>query len=406
MGVFFSSEENSVEAPSAPKKMAEAADVDKAVKVIKKVVLEPDTSTFTEITVDASLKEENFDKSSTTTLIENLEALGATKVESVFDPEITLVKPTPCGKWAGLAENGFMTAIRTAYSSHVPLMLSPDHIWTLISQGLSKHIEANAEKFRDKFVSFDGKQIIRLIRDNFVKGKQNDWAGCFDEFSHQIELIVGTEMKDKLCPTFTTTGPVARAVHELGLMDCLKSYFEYRVMTECGISKVRLRGSEADWKQLEESLAVLDELELSDWKEVLAPILDNLRRASAGEATDEHFWTTIYKAHMGGGSGSHPTVDGWSTNFFLYVNDKKRDRDNFRDLNKLYEAIQEQKKKRWSFHNPGVPQKAVPVGVSKTPFIWEYYGKEYPMHFYGGFMGAKFEDGYVSPVLGWAVGEQ
>jgi len=397
MGNFLSSDSK-----VSSKNMAEAAD---AVMDAPPAPV-ADTSTFTEITVDGSLKVEDFDEKSTTTLMANLKNLGATKVESVFDPEISLLKPPPSGKWDGLAENGFMTAVRTAYSSHVPLMLSPDHFWTLISQGLSKHIEANAEKFRDKFVDFDGKQVIEIVRDEFVKGSQNDWAGCFTEFSTQIEKFVGEKMKKKLCPTFSTTGPVARAVHELGLMDCLKSYFEYRVMTMCGISKVKLQGSVDDWKKLEESLSILDELELSDWKAVLAPILDNLRRASAGEATDKHFWTTIYKAHSGGGSGSHPTVDGWSTNFFLYINEKKQTK--FRDLKTLYNDIEEQQKqeRRWRFHNPGVPQKAVPVGVSQTPFIWNYYGKEYAMNFYGGFMGAKFEDGYVSPVLGWAVGEQ
>merc|ERR550534_1817690 len=128
----------------------------------------------------------------------------------------------------------------------------------------------------------------------------------------------------------------------------MKSYFEYEVMTLCGISKVKLQGSEDDWKKLEESLSILDELELTDWKNVLAPILDNLRRASAGKATDKHFWATIYKAHLGGGSGQHPTVDGWATNFFLYVNDKKRDR--FRVLDALYKSVEEPKQRMW--HNP------------------------------------------------------
>lgn len=366
-------------------------------------LLKGDTSTYTEIEVDMSLEEQKFDKE-TITLEDNLKALGAAEIESVFARGVKLVKPPGFGRRYCPAENGFITAIRTAYASHVPLMLAPDHFWTLISQGISKHIENNAEKFRDKFVNFDGKQTLKVARDTFVKGKQNDWAGCFTEFSAQIETYVGKEMKDRLCPTFSTTDQIARACHELGLMDCLKSYFDYRVTTDCGISKVKLQGSVDDWKKLIESLDILDELELSDWKAVLLPILDNLRRAVAGEETDEFFWTTIYKAHFGGGSGSHPTVDGWCTNFILHINGEKRDE--FRPLKTLYAAITEQKKSRWSFRNPGVPQTAVPVGLSKTPFVWQYFGKEIKMNFYGGFVGAKFEDGYVSPVLGWAVGEQ
>jgi len=394
MGGIWSSE-----TASEPKTMAEAEN-----KATPPQVLKPDTSTFTEFDVDTSLEEKEWDKEPIT-VEAILESAGAKNVESVFAPGAKVVKPPGFGKkWYGPAENGFITAIRTAYASHVPLMLSPDHIWTLISQGISKHIENNAERFRSKFVDFDGKQVLKVIRDHFIKGVQNEWDGCFTEFSQQIESFVGTEMKNKLCPTFSTTDHVAKACHELGIMDCLKSYFEYRVTTECGISKVKLQGSVDDWKMLVESLNILDELELTDWKEVLLPILDNLSRAVANKETDEYFWTTIYKSHFGGGSGSHPTVDGWCTNFFLHINGEKRK--DFRPLKLLYSEITEQKKNQWCYRNPGVPQMAVPVGLSKTPFIWEYHGNEHKMNFYGGFVGAKYEDGYISPMLGWAVGEQ
>jgi len=369
-----------------------------------------DSENFVEIEVDNSLKFEWKDADRTTTVKENLEKLGATQVESIFDPNLQLVgaEQRRGRRGYGLQENGFMTAVRVAYAYHVPLSLSPDHIWTLISQGISKHIEKNAEEFRDLFVDFDGKQIIRLRRDNFVKGKQdNDWAGCFKDFSKEIAKFIGEDMKKKLCPNFTSTSDAARACHELGLMDCMKSYFDYRVMTRCGISKVKLEGSVEDWQKLEKSLEIMKELKLESWAEVLAPILNNFTRAAAGKDTDKYFWDTIYKAHLGGGSGSHPTVDGWSTNFFLYINDVIRQDKNFRPLKTLYEEVSAQQSgHRW--HNPGVPQKAVPVGLSKTPFIWEYLSQEIDMYFYGGFVGAKYdkEEGYISPVLGWAVGEK
>jgi len=373
------------------------------------IVSPTDGSPFTEIIVDASLELENFSKT-TVSMRENLVSLGVSKVESVSEPEINLLRPPPKGCYG---EHGFITAIRTAYDSHVPLMLSPDHIWTLIAQGISKHIEHNAEKFRDLFVRFDGKQLIRIRRDEFVKGEQeNDWAGCFTECSKQIERFVGKKMKAKLCPNFSTTDPIAKACHELGMMDCLKSYFDYRYMTMCGISKVKLQGSEEDWKKLETSLSILDELELSDWRKVLEPILNNLWRASAGKPTDKNFWNLIYKTHIGKGSGSYPTVDGWSTNFFLYI--KERKRENFRPLETLYKEIANKKHKvdkhrMMMWRAPGVPRDAIhgaPVGVSKTPFIWEHLDTDFAMFFYSGFVGAKFEDGYISPVLGWAVGEQ
>jgi hypothetical protein len=49
---------------------------------------------------------------------------------------------------------------------------------------------------------------------------------------------------------FTTTTALDSAVTSLTLMDCMKSYFKYRVICGCGIPKVKLLGSREDWVQL------------------------------------------------------------------------------------------------------------------------------------------------------------
>ena len=46
-----------------------------------------------------------------------------------------------------------------------------------------------------------------------------------------------------------------------------------------------------------------------------------------------------------------------------------------------------------------------PRGIVSTPFKWEYFGKEIPMHFYAGFMAVSQDPNSLSvrPVVGWAV---
>ena len=46
-----------------------------------------------------------------------------------------------------------------------------------------------------------------------------------------------------------------------------------------------------------------------------------------------------------------------------------------------------------------------PRGIVSTPFKWEYFGKEIPMHFYAGFMAVSQDPNLLSvrPVVGWAV---
>ena len=70
--------------------------------------------------------------------------------------------------------HGFLTAIEEAYNYHYPLCFGPDHIWILIAQGVSKHVENNAEKLRSKFVEFEGKKELLVRDDSFKLGNPNN----------------------------------------------------------------------------------------------------------------------------------------------------------------------------------------------------------------------------------------
>jgi len=54
--------------------------------------------------------------------------------------------------------NAFIGTVYKAYSDHYPLELSVEDIWVAIAQGVSIHLNENAEKFRHFFVSHDGKK--------------------------------------------------------------------------------------------------------------------------------------------------------------------------------------------------------------------------------------------------------
>ena len=54
--------------------------------------------------------------------------------------------------------HAFIVSIEIAYFKHYPLKLSPSQIWILILQSIGIHIDQNAEKLRDKFVSHQDKK--------------------------------------------------------------------------------------------------------------------------------------------------------------------------------------------------------------------------------------------------------
>jgi len=356
--------------------------------------------TFAEVVIDASLEARGPSAASHGTIKEGFMALKAECIEAVAGNRQILVSD----------RGGFVMAVYHAFNSHIPLCFGPDDLWTLIIQGVSKHIELNAEELRGKFVDFEGKKVLRIRGDQFSLGSpDNDWAGCFEEWSHMVAGNIGAENTACLVPKFSTTGSLEKALHELALMDCMKSYFEFRCRTDCGISKVKLLGTGEDWKLLAEKVEGLRQYDLGWWVDELLPILEKIRKTYAGEEVDKIFWYTIYKQWSTRGSGASTYVNGWITSFFPYVNKcRRRDFCNLEELRK--DASGESDAVSRTFVGRGrapgtLDYMDVPNGVSATPFIWEYHGAEIPMTIYGGFAGCEMDGEYIRPVLAWAVGK-
>lgn len=324
---------------------------------------------------------------------------------------------TNTGFYGCTGEHGFVTAARLAFAYHYPLCFSADDVWTLIIQGVSQYILFDPEEFRGYFVNFDGKKTLKVNRDDFVKGKaSNDWGSVFVEMSREIGKNIGAKNMDVLCPTFSTTGIVEHSTHSLSLMCAMQNYFDYNVITRCGISKVKLLGVQEDWDNLLSRVQALRRYkQMIPWLDTLVPIVEKFQRAYAGEI-DKRFWNSIYK-HIEEHSGSTEKVDGWISCFFPYAKEtswmdfgrenanaagSKRIKE-FRTLEAIYKD--EMEHNVWG--RTGINVSLVPNGIMKTPFQWEYHSQQIEMTAYNGFMGAKLtDDGFVKPVLGWAVGKR
>ena len=245
----------------------------------------------------------------------------------------------------------------------------------------------NAEKLRSKFVSHQGKEEITVRRDDFVKGQQNPWQEVFSEFSAQIRGHIGAETHDLIIPQFSTTDPVSKAVSEVVLMEAMKSYFSYGLVTCCGIPEITLEGSPEDWRMIREKAEQLAQFDLDWWIPSLLPILDQFVAASCGDV-DQGFWSDIYKVNDDSGG---PYCGGWILKLFPYLT---RGRSPWID-----------KEPEGSFS--GATTDSFPSGLSRAPFVWQYFSTEYKMQFVGGFMAVKQDPKSFAlrPELGWAVVE-
>lgn len=298
--------------------------------------------------------------------------------------------------------NPLVAAVHHAFSFHYPLCLSPDMIWLLIAQGFANHVNANAEKLRDKFVSHQGKKLLKVRRDDFIKGTpENPWTEVFSEFSAQIRQHIGGVTHDLLVPTFSTTGLVEKAAAEVVLMDAMQSYFEYLVMTRCGIPSIRLEGTVEDWQSLRQKTLELAQFDLGWWIESLEPILDQFILAAQGKS-EPKFWESIYKFHGAMGSGL-PYITGLITAFFPYLLDNStgkaiiKNKVNLDSFNDNYEGG-----KIRIEHE--VTTEMIPRGLAKAPFKWQYHRRTFSMEFLAGFVGIKQDnEGFLRPEIGWVI---
>lgn len=216
----------------------------------------------------------------------------------------------------------FKTIVR-AYAEHRPLVLSPDMIWVLISQGFARYVNAHPEQLRDQLVNHSGKMDLVVQSDKDLLSEDADWQKMMADFTAQINDATKGDIAKTITADFTTTGITERITSQITLMETMKSYFDYVVhYIACGIPSVTLTGTPQDWQKVLEKTQQLEKYAVGPWTKRLVPILTEFVKASEGKA-DQAFWQDMVKKHRvdklagGGCDFRKPTkLDGWILKFF------------------------------------------------------------------------------------------
>ncbi len=305
-------------------------------------------------------------------------------------------------------QNAFLAAAWRAYADHRPLVLTPDAVWLCIAQGFAAHLDHNAEALRGRFVRHPGRFTLEVQRHGFRKGSpDNDWPGVFAEFSDQIAGHIGRQ-RDLVVCDFSTTGPVERAASEIVLMDAMQQYFEYMLLTICGIPEITLTGTIDDWKSIRRRTQMLAEYDLGWWTAVLLPVLDEFVAAAEGRP-DVAFWQAFFKDTDGSGG---PYLHGWILLLFPYF-DVEQDGRPARTINPVIFGARGASPLRpgggpaeWVRH-ASVHPSGIPIGLARAPLTWIYLDDKFAMDLVGGFMGIAQDPTTlaIQPAIGWAVRE-
>ncbi len=282
-------------------------------------------------------------------------------------------------------EHSFLKGILTAYQEHRPIVISPDIIWLLISQGFARHITNNAEEFRKYFVNFDGKkELVVEVPDITIGKPNNNWEQVFPKFSNQIANNTSKELLEVLTADFSTTTTTTKIASQITIMESFNVYFNYKVMMiGCGIPKITIEGTTEDWEKVLQKTQYISKYKLGWWTSKLEPILKEIIRATKGDFRQE-FWMKMVKTHTAKSYGSNVSIDGWITKFFPYTDaGKKRKLKPVVNINNL------------------APE------LVKVPFIFEdiTIDKKFEMEFWAGFIGwtQNKDDFTLRPQIAWVV---
>ena len=293
-----------------------------------------------------------------------------------------------------LGDDNFFKCMVQAYADHRPLVLSPDMVWLIISQGFSRYVNAHAEEMRDLLVFHEGKMELVVNSNKNILLPTGDWERLLNDFSACIARNTKGELSDLMTADFTTTGITERIASQVSLMDVVKKYFIYtRISAACGIPSIELKGLPSDWQKVLDKARCLKKYNLEKWASDLEDILKEFVEASKGRP-NKKFWQSIVKKRrvdqLVSVKGCLPDpkkityLDGWFLKFFPNAQGETPDK-------VIWDTDMPQEMVRVNFrHVLTDPDNGMPIDTI-------------PMQLWAGFVGVE-EDANthaLTPKIGW-----
>ena len=296
-----------------------------------------------------------------------------------------------------MGKDNFFKCMVHAYADHRPLVLTPDMVWLIISQGFSRCVNTNSEKMRDKLVRHQGKMKILVNSNNnmLLPEPDADWSRLLNDFSDSIAKHTKGELADLMIANFTTTGITERIASQISLMDVVKEYFLYlNGSLACGIPSITLKGTPEDWQKVLDKACALKEYDMEEWVSDLEPILKEFVEASKGNP-NPLFWQSIVKKRRVDqmktdkrtclpSSPNSTYLDGWFLKFFPNAFGETKD------------------SVLW---NSSMPEEMVRVSFQQVLFdpVTHDVVKTVPMELWAGFVGVEEDTKTraLMPKIGW-----
>ncbi|BAO49477.1 inhibitor of apoptosis protein [Alphaentomopoxvirus acuprea] len=172
------------------------------------------------------------------------------------DDTVISFESKPVTKYENNETDGFIKTSIRAFSSHHGLIITPDVIWISILAQISLYINYNSQKLRHKFVNFNGKKPLQIIKENAM----TNIPELIESFTDLLdEHIIDKKFISWILTAFSTSTNHTKIVKSIMLMGTFKHYFNY-CCSECGLSQIIIKGNKDDWIRIRENLLKIKEL--------------------------------------------------------------------------------------------------------------------------------------------------
>lgn len=287
----------------------------------------------------------------------------------------------------GHSVHSLLETIHSSYVDHRPLILTPDHIWLTLCQGLAHHIQAQPEMVRERVVLHEGRRGVAA----FFSSADVDWVQVLEELGAEI-ATEAPELHSLVMQNFSTTGEAERMAYLGVLLEMAGSYFGYNINPICGIPSITLRGEASDWDMLIAAASALRRFGLGFWIDRIELVLRHFAMAARGDVDVAH-WQRIYQQNQ---RCSVTFVSGWIGLLFPYIKNGRNHRCDVRNP-----LLSDQPP------SEGVSHPLFPVGVSKV-HLCERSGMAPARGFVSGFIGTTqhIDSFSLEPRIGWGVFSQ
>ena len=325
---------------------------------------------------------------------------------AVDNMDLSVFSPTTIYK------DALLSAVMSAFNNHHPIVFTPDLVYGYLAKGIAIHIEKFPEELRSLFVSHEGKEDLKYRNDSFRRGsKNNDWADMFKNFADELKEKTKENSVVQNDLRFSTSTPMTEAHRHVLSMECMKSYFDFKCYTACGMSCVILEGTLEDWKLLQKIVtSQLTEINkycennpkskaatLDWWSPVVEVMLENFVTTYETQAQNKSlpndlkcWWSKIYKFNEAQGSGTVATVTGWLNTLYPYIRKNIQNpwivhssaviKYNAYDKFKSFFKIPKFSFRRRHRQADEVELADYPSYVASVPFTWFYYEQKHKMN--------------------------